>query len=132
MGHHNTPRRQPSKVTIPERAHPLAKAVFAEMKRQRVTYDDLEWRAGVLRSTFKSWRTVSIPGLDTIEAALGALGWSVLPVPKASTLPEGLRADLEAVAAKHCTSLPCLEFIACAVGRRPTETIDARQRRSAA
>jgi hypothetical protein len=39
---------------------------------------------------------------------------------------------LEAVAEKHCTSLPCLEFIAAAVGRQPINTIDARERRTAA
>lgn len=89
------------------------------MKRQRVTYDELEWRSGVLRSTFKAWRTNNRPGLDTIEAALGSLGWNVLPVPRPETLPAELRADLEAVAAKHCTTLPCLAFIAAAVGRRP-------------
>jgi hypothetical protein len=118
MGHHSKPSLRPSKITVPERAHPLAKAVFAEMKRQGVTYDSLEWRAGVLRSTFKAWRTSNLPGLDTISAALGALGWDVLPVPKVTTLPDGLRADLEALAAKHCTALPCLEFIAAAVERR--------------
>jgi hypothetical protein len=131
MGHHTTPAGRPSKITIPERAHPLAKAVFAEMKRQGVTYDSLEWRAGVLRSTFKAWRTNNLPGLDTISAALGALGWDVLPVPKASTLPDGLRADLEALAAKHCTALPCVEFIAAAVQRRP-HSIDARQKAAGA
>lgn len=116
MGHHNTPARRPSKITIPEHCHPLAKAVFAEMKRQNVSYDELEHRAGVLRSTFKAWRTNNRPGLDTIEAALGSLGWHVLPVPKPETLPAQLRADLEAVAAKHCTSLLCLEFMASFVG----------------
>ena len=131
MGHHTKLGRRPSKITIPERAHPLAKAVFAEMRRQSVSYDELEWRAGVLRSTFKAWRTNNRPGLDTIEAALGSLGWHVLAVPKASALPDELREDLEAVAAKHCTSLPCLEFIAAAANRRPTDTIDARKRRAA-
>jgi hypothetical protein len=68
------------------------------------------------------------PGLDTIEAALGALNWSVLPVPNPETLPEGLRTDLEALAQRHeLASLPCLEFIAACVGRHP-ETIDARVR----
>ena len=119
MGRKNAPRRTASKITIPERAHPLAQAVFAEMKRQRVTYDELEWRAGVLRSTFKAWRTNNKPGLDTIEAALGALGWHVLAVPKPETLPQELRADLEAVAAKHATALPCVAFIAAAAGRQP-------------
>ena len=119
MGHHNAPANRPSKITIPERCHPLAKAVFAEMRRQRVTYDELEYRSGVLRSTFKAWRTSNRPGLDTIEGALGALGWHVLPVPKPETLPAQLRADLEAVAEKHGTALPCVEFISAAAGRPP-------------
>lgn len=89
------------------------------MARQRVTYDCLEYYSGVLRSTFKAWRTSNKPGLDTIEAALGALGWNVLPVPKAETLPPELRADLEALADKHGRAIPCLEFIAAAVGRHP-------------
>lgn len=131
MGHHNAPAQRASKITIPEHAHPLAKAVFAEMARQGVTYDDLEWKSGVLRSTYKSWRRSSIPGLDTIEAALGSLGWHVLPVPKPETLPHELRTDLEAVAAKHGTTLPCVAFIAAAAGRRPTETTDARTRLNA-
>lgn len=117
MGHHTTPNGRPSKITIPEHAHPLAKAVFAEMKRQGVTYDSLEWSAGVLRSTLKAWRTNNRPGLDTIEAALGSLGFHVLPVPKPETLPAQLRADLEAVAAKHCTDFPVLQFISAAASR---------------
>jgi cytosine/adenosine deaminase-related metal-dependent hydrolase len=137
MGHHNTPSSwvtnvtgRRSKITVPEHCHPLAKAVFAEMRRQGVTYDELEHRAGVLRSTFKAWRTNNRPGLDTIEAALGSLGWHVLAVPRPEALPPQLREDLEAVAAKHCTSLPCLEFIAAAVGRRHHNT-DAREREAA-
>src|SRR6478736_6465849 len=101
MTQNNFPIGRSSKITIPERAHPLAKAVFAEMKRQCVTYDELEWRSGVLRTTFKAWRKNNRCGLDTIEAALGVLGWHVLPVPKPETLPHELRVDLEALAAKH-------------------------------
>jgi hypothetical protein len=71
--------RRPSKITVPERCDPRAKVVFAEMQRQGVTYDELEHRSGVLRSTFKAWRTNNKPGLDTLEAALGALGWALLP-----------------------------------------------------
>lgn len=127
MAHHKLTCR-PSKITIPERCHPLAKVVFAEMRRQSVRYDELEWNAGVLRSTFKAWRTNNRPGLDTIEAALGSLGWSVLPVPKAETLPPALRADLEAVADKHGADLPCLEFIAASVGRRPQKKNARRTR----
>jgi hypothetical protein len=117
MGEYSTPKRRPSKITVPERAHPLARLVFAEMRRQGVTYDELEFRANVLRSTFKAWRTNNRPGLDTIEAALGSLGWHVLPVPKPETLPAQIRADLEAVAERHGSTLPCIEFIAAAAGR---------------
>lgn len=123
----------PSRIQIPVHCHPLAAFVFAEMKRQNVRYDELEWRAGVLRSTFKAWRTNNRPGLDTIEAALGALGWTVQPVPaKPEMLPPELRADLEAVADRHgLATIPALEFIALAAGRRPQETIDARTRKAA-
>ena len=114
---HGQPRR-PSKITIPERCHPLAKVVFAEMKRQNVSYDELEHRAGVLRSTFKAWRTNNKPGLETIEAALGALGWHVLCVPRPETLPYQLRADLETLAQKHGCALPAIEFVSAAVGYR--------------
>jgi hypothetical protein len=65
---------------------------------------------------------------------LGVLGFSVLPVPTdPSKLPPELRADLEAVATKHGRdTLPCLEYISLAVGRRPTNVIDARERLKAA
>lgn len=89
-----------SKITVPERCDPRAKVVFAEMQRQGVTYDELEHRSGVLRSTFKAWRTNNKPGLDTIEAALGSLGWSLLPVPNTAQLPEDVRAGLADLAAK--------------------------------
>lgn len=111
--------KRPSRITIPKHAHPLARFVFSEMSRQNCTYDALEFYSGVLRSTFKAWRTSNTPGLETIEAAAGVLGWSILPVPRTEALPPDLRADLAAVAAKHETSLPCLEFIAAAVGRQP-------------
>ena len=127
------PYQRKSKITVPARCHPLAKVCFAEMNRLGVTYEEMEWKSGVLRSTWKSWRTNNRPGLDTVEAVLGVLGYSVLPVPTdLKMLPPELRADLEALASKHgMKTLPCLEFIAAAVGRRPTETIDARARMSA-
>jgi hypothetical protein len=96
----HAPPPRPSKITIPERCDPRAKVVFAEMRRQGVTYDELEHRSGVLRSTFKAWRTNNKPGLDTIEAALGALGWSLLPVPNLSELPESVREGLKALSAQ--------------------------------
>jgi hypothetical protein len=124
-----------SKITIPERCHPLAKVVFAEMQRQAVTYDELEWRSGVLRSTFKAWRTSNLPSIPTIEAALGVVGYDLLPVPKPDRLDPALRADLEAVAAKHGLDvIPNRELVASCVGYHPHPGahIDARERRKAA
>jgi hypothetical protein len=86
---------KPSRVTVPERANPLAKLVFAEMRRQRVTYAELEHRANVLVSTFKAWRCEKNPGLVTIEAALGALGWALVPVPRNVDLPADAADALE-------------------------------------
>lgn len=86
--------RRASKITIPKRANPLAKLVFAEMQRQRVSYAELEWRSGVLVSTAKAWRQQNRPGLASIEAALGALGWALVPVPAVEHLPDEARAEL--------------------------------------
>jgi len=83
--------RKRSKITVPARAHPFAKFVFAEMHRQSVTYAELEYRSNVLTSTFKAWRTDNTPGLTTMEAALGALGWTLLPAPKIDTLSAEVR-----------------------------------------
>lgn len=108
---------RPSKITIPERCDPRAKVVFAEMQRQRVTYDELEHRSGVLRSTFKAWRTNNKPGLDTLEAALGALGWSLLPVPNVSELPADIRAKLDELAAEWGDINPLLNDLLASVCR---------------
>jgi hypothetical protein len=89
--------RRPSKITIPERCNPLAKLVFGEMARQGVTYDSLEWSSGVLCSTIKAWRTDNNPGLLSIEAALGALGWALIPVPQHDLLPEFIRNGIAAL-----------------------------------
>jgi hypothetical protein len=83
-----------SKITVPNRCHPAAKIVFAEMRRQNITYDEIEWRSGVLKSTIKAWRTHNKPNLESIQAALGALGWEFLPMPRLESLPDSVRAKL--------------------------------------
>lgn len=122
-----------SKITIPEHCDPRARLVFAEMRRQGVTYDELEWKSGVLRSTFKAWRKANAPGIHTVDAALGVLGWHLAPIPKLETIPPELRADLEAVAEKHrLNALPHPEFVSACIGHRhPGSHTDARQRRAA-
>jgi len=91
---------RPSRITIPKNAHPAAKIVFAEMRRLGMTYDEMEWASGVLKSTFKAWRTHNKPGLESIQAALGALGWEFLPVPRLENLPPAVT-DLLAKAAEQ-------------------------------
>lgn len=70
-----------SKITVPDKCHPLSRFIFLEMKRQAVTYDQLAARSGVLKTTFKAWRKNNMPGLDTVEPALAALGFRLEVVP---------------------------------------------------
>lgn len=103
--------KRESSITIPEHAHPLARLMFAEMKRQRVSYDELEHRSGVLRCTYKSWRIEKTPGLTTISAALGALGWALVPVPMHEELPENIKAGLDALNAEWAGEQPLLHHL---------------------
>lgn len=103
----------------------MAKVVFAEMRRKGVTYDELEYRSGVLRSTFKAWRTNNRPGLDTIEAALGSLGWSVLPVPSLAELPESVREGLKALSAQWEDENGLLTGLLATVCRTAVATAEA-------
>lgn len=82
---------------MPARAHPIARLIFSEMKRQCVTYPELEWRSGVLGSTIKSWRAHATPSLTSAYAALGALGWSLVPTPRQEGLSEAVREKLEEI-----------------------------------
>ncbi|WP_292500888.1 hypothetical protein [Methylobacterium sp.] len=80
------------------------KLVFAEMARQRVTYDEVAAGSGVLRSTLKAWRHKNRPSLDALEAVLGFLGWDFVPVPREKRLPaEVLQALRPAVDATGLT-----------------------------
>ncbi len=112
------PKRQ-SLITVPLRAHPLAKLVFGEMKVAGKTYLDMEWESGVLVTTIKAWRTHSRPGLETAEAALGALGWSLVPVPRMERLPAELQAALDQLSADWATKEPILHHLLATCCRAP-------------
>jgi len=112
---------RPSTITIPERANPLAKLVFREMKRQCCSYSELEHRSGVLASTAKAWRAENLPGLASIEAALGALGWALVPVPKLKMLPEELRSKVEALAADFTSENEALGAAIAAAAAFPAQ-----------
>ncbi len=88
---------RPSKITVPTRAHPLARLVFELMKKTRTTYMELEFVSGLLRSTLKAWRNANVPSLTSIEAALGVFGWRLVPCPPLDTLPADVREKLEEV-----------------------------------
>lgn len=95
-----------TRITIPENVSPHVKLVFSEMQRQNVTYDRVEETSGVLRSTLKAWRHKNAPGLISLEAVLGSLGWDFVPVPRAGVLPEPMRSGLEALAEQHGQTMP--------------------------
>lgn len=97
--------KRPTKITIPQRAGPHVRLVFGEMQRQNVTYDDVEDGSGVLRTTLKAWRHKNKPGLESIEAVLGFLGWDFVPVPRAKVLPAALLSELGPLAERHGTTL---------------------------
>lgn len=119
---------RPSRVTIPKRCHPAAKIVFAEMRRQGVSYDDLEWKSGVLRSTIKAWRTNNSPSLDTLSATLGALGWEFLPCPPLDALAPEVKAEIERLATDHGLDEDALlTALLREVAARPFNTVGNRR-----
>lgn len=85
-------------VTMPDRVGPYVKLVFAEMARLRLRYDDIEFFSGVRRPTIKAWRKKNRPGLETMEAVLGSLGWNLVPVPALEALPAAIAGELVTLA----------------------------------
>lgn len=65
---------------IPEHAHPLVRALFAEMNRQRKTMLEVSVAAGMARSTLRLWKTESEPQLANLEACFNVLGLTLQPV----------------------------------------------------
>lgn len=127
------PEPRPSKITVPKRCHPAARIVFAEMRRQNVTYDELEYRSGVQKSTFKAWRTHNKPGLESIQAALGALGWEFLPCPPLDALAPTVREAIARLADEHgLDDDALLTALLREVARRPLNTMDRPSLRKAA
>lgn len=75
------PANPRARATVPARAHPLVKRIFAEMRRQGVTYVELGERSGLARETLTAWRVRNIPDLTSLEAVLGALGLKIAVAP---------------------------------------------------
>lgn len=107
------------RITIPERAHPLAKLLYRLMKEHNMGYSEVEHRSGVLEQSFKAWRTRTTPGLVTIEATLGVFGWSVLAVPPLSDVPKEIRDELDVLAEKWEGINPVLCALLSTVSKTP-------------
>jgi hypothetical protein len=80
-------RKNPRTVTTPEHVGPHVKLVFAEMARQRMTYDSLEERSGVRRATRRRGVEKNRPGLESLEAALATLGSVFVPSRRSKRYP---------------------------------------------
>lgn len=111
--------KRPSRITVPEHAHPLARLVFQLMREHNVTYDELEWKSGVLRQTLKSYRVEKVPGLRTIEALLGSFGVALVPVPPLAMLNPKLREAVEAIAGEFRSEHEALASIMATVCNIP-------------
>ena len=113
MAHHHGKSKRPSRMTVPDGAHGLARIVFAEARRQCKTYEELDLESGVLRGTIKEWRKPGkLPHIVTVEAALTYLGWDVAAVPFANAIASALRRDLGDVIARHASTVPALALLA--------------------
>ena len=99
-------RKNPRTVTMPDRVGPHVKLVFGEMARQRITYDEVEDGSGVRRPTIKQWRRKNRPGLESLEAVLGFLGWDFVAVPSLRVLPPEIAGELVTLARKMNRDLP--------------------------
>lgn len=99
-------RKNHRTVTMPERVGPHVKLVFSEMSRLRVTYDETEERSGVRRATIKAWRRKNRPGLESLEAVLGFLGWGFVPVPALEALPADIAGELVTITKRLERDIP--------------------------
>ena len=61
-------------LSIPNKAHPLVRRMFAEMNHQRIGVLDMSDRSGINKNTLQDWRTRTVPTVDNLEACFTVLG----------------------------------------------------------
>ncbi|MDP4022060.1 hypothetical protein Q8W71_05460 [Methylobacterium sp. NEAU 140] len=110
--------KRPSTITIPERAGPHVKLVFAEMRRQGQSYWDIEGKSGVQKATLKAWRHKNRPNLESIEAVLGALNYEFVPLPTERALPPEIVEALRPIAERLDLTIPTAIRLAAEVAYR--------------
>lgn len=72
---HTYRRKQAPRVV----GHPLVRALYEEMHKQKVTDADMVERTGINKNTFKDWRTRTVPRVHDIEACFNVLGLTLKP-----------------------------------------------------
>lgn len=114
------PSKHPSRISVPKHAHPVARFYFQQMRDQRISYREMEACSGVLTCTIKATRNENTPGINTSDAILGVLGFTLIPVPLPERLSPELLADLQEVADRHGVDSDLrTELIAACVARHP-------------
>jgi hypothetical protein len=115
-------RKRRTTITVPSRVGPHVKLVFTEMGRLNVTYDEMEEGSGVRRAALKAWRHKNYPALQSIEAALGFLGYDFIPVPRAKSLPpevvEALKPAVETLGLSMPETIKALVEIVAGIHER--------------
>jgi hypothetical protein len=76
MNYNGNNRR--GRIAIPEHVHPLVQDFIVEMNKQQATYAELAARTCVGVDTMRFWSKRHMPRLDTFEAALNALGLTLV------------------------------------------------------
>ncbi|MFA7597280.1 MAG: hypothetical protein WCY92_13100 [Novosphingobium sp.] len=89
------------------------------MRDQGVTYDEAEWRSGILKTTIKSWRGEKAPSLTSLQAAFGGLGWGIAPYPHLETLPPNIREQVEELAQSFFSDEHALAAIVASAISKP-------------
>ncbi|MGL5166661.1 MAG: hypothetical protein ACRC9K_12315 [Afipia sp.] len=75
-------KRAPRGFTIPKHTHPCVRALFIEMNQQQATRADVSGRANVSRDTLTGWRSLNMPLVDMLDAALGAVDLELCVMPR--------------------------------------------------
>lgn len=70
-----------SGLCVPGNAHPLVRALYAEMIQLGLSEAEVERRAGISDGLLRSWRTAKSPQVANIAAALEVVGLQLIVVP---------------------------------------------------
>jgi len=75
------------KLALGSHSHPLVRALFKEMNRQKTLLRDVGKESGVAWNTISEWRYRSNPTLTAFVAVANALGLDVVLQPMAEGYP---------------------------------------------